>query len=616
MIKTFNINLAGQVFNINEDAYEQLSSYFNSLRTFYANESDKDEIIRDIEARFAELFLAKGKGYIITKDDATAVINTMGNPQDFEEENEKTNASSAQQSTYNSTTSIGKRLYKDSDNGLITGVCAGLSAYFGINDPIWLRIVFILLTLIGIGSPILIYIILSIVMPKAETAAQKLEMRGEQINLSNIEKKIKDETNNLTDFANSEGKNIFYRIINVVVKIAAVFIKIFIAFLRLIGVFVLSVLLFTTFVLIALFIAFTFMGIPTANRFFFDNSYDAWWVIIGGILLLSSIFISLAILLYKSISKNEKQSYRKLAFPLIAFFFLGLLFLNIGGNNIRKIVAEKKKINQTFPLNYAYRSDTIQLSMNPSISEEENYNNININGANDLIDLFSDYKDRFIPVQIEILPSINDSFIVVKEFSANGRTTKEAIQNATSFTQTISQVNNKLIIDPYLQLTDKNVKFRNQQLKIKVYVPEGKIIRWDARTEKYIDLDKVEINWDNIRNMTPPSPPTPPAVPVAAGAAAPPAAPNSKQDSKHKIEIKTDNGNSKNGTKLTISIDTDDKDVNAALDKAQQKIDEAREKLENAQNTIDDSLDNTWEDRMHYQHYIFKMVNSELVPID
>ena len=56
MIKTFNINLAGQIFNINEDAYEHLSGYFNSLRTFYANEDDKDEIIRDIEARFAELF--------------------------------------------------------------------------------------------------------------------------------------------------------------------------------------------------------------------------------------------------------------------------------------------------------------------------------------------------------------------------------------------------------------------------------------------------------------------------------------------------------------------------------------------------------------------------------
>ena len=69
MIKTFNINLAGQIFNINEDAYEHLSGYFNSLRTFYANEDDKDEIIRDIEARFAELFLAKGKNYIVTLAD-------------------------------------------------------------------------------------------------------------------------------------------------------------------------------------------------------------------------------------------------------------------------------------------------------------------------------------------------------------------------------------------------------------------------------------------------------------------------------------------------------------------------------------------------------------------
>lgn len=350
MIKTFNINLAGQVFNINEDAYEQLSTYFNSLRTFYANESDKEEIIKDIEARFAELFLAKGKGYIITKEDAADVIHTMGNPQDFEEENEqeKSSTATAQQTASNTSFSAGKRLYRDPDSGLITGVCAGLSAYFGINDPIWLRIVFILLTLIGIGSPILIYIILSIVMPKAETAAQKLEMRGEQINLSNIEKKIKDEAGNLTNIANTEGKNIFYRIVNVFVKIAALFIKIFIAFLRLIGVFLLSILLFTAFVLIALFIVFTFMGIPTANKFFFDNSIDAWWVIIGGILVLSSIFISLAILLYKSITKNDKQSFRKLVFPLIAFFFLGLLCLNIGGNNIRKIVAEKRKSIKPF----------------------------------------------------------------------------------------------------------------------------------------------------------------------------------------------------------------------------------------------------------------------------
>ena len=199
MIKTFNINLAGQVFNINEDAYEQLSAYFNSLRTFYANEADKDEIIRDIESRFAELFLVKGKNYIVTKGDAMEVINMMGNPQDFDEEKQQENTKETQQTTATAASSaVTKRLYRDSDNGLLAGVCAGLSAYLGINDAIWLRLAFIALTFIGIGSPLLIYIILAVVMPKAETAAQKLEMRGEPINLSNIEKKIKDEADNIT----------------------------------------------------------------------------------------------------------------------------------------------------------------------------------------------------------------------------------------------------------------------------------------------------------------------------------------------------------------------------------------------------------------------------------
>ena len=68
--------------------------------------------------------------------------------------------------------------------------------------------------------------------------------------------------------------------------------------------------------------------------------------------------------------------------------------------------------------------------------------------------------------------------------------------------------NNKLVIDPYIQFADSKVKFRNQKLKIKVYVPEGKVIRWDARTEKYMDVDKLAINWDNVTGAVPPVPAT------------------------------------------------------------------------------------------------------------
>ena len=596
MIKTFNINLAGQIFNINEDAYEHLSGYFNSLRTFYANEDDKDEIIRDIEARFAELFLAKGKNYIVTLADTTEVVNMMGNPQEFDEE-AKTENTSSYSSTQNSTTqqaASGKRLYRDYDGGLITGVCAGLSAYFGINDAIWLRLLFIGLTFIGIGSPILIYIILSLIMPKAETAAQKLEMKGEPVTLDNIVKSINVET------VNVKSKGIFNQIISFFGAGIMMFFKVLLWIGIAFAIFIGSILVFSLFVAAIVFSVLALFGIPIANSYYFNNASDGWFFGIGGLLVFITPIIFGVVAIVHLLSKKVKPLKKSVVFPLVGLFFFGLLLLNISGFNAKKLVAEKKKINQTFPLNYAYKSDTIQLTINPEI-EDEDYDNVNINGLGGLFDFINDHDDKFFPVEIEIYPSSSDSFTIVKEFSANGTDDKDAIKNATSFTHAISQNNNKLIIDPYIQFADSKVKFRNQKLKIKVYVPEGKVIRWDARTEKYMDVDKLAINWDNVTGAVPPMPPMPPLPPV----------------SNHKIEIKTNKKGDSSSSKIVINIDSDNEDINAALDKAQQKLDEAREKIEEAENIdISDEFDVNFDERMTRQHYIFKMVNGELIAID
>jgi phage shock protein PspC (stress-responsive transcriptional regulator) len=596
MIKTFNINLAGQIFNINEDAYEHLSGYFNSLRTFYANEDDKDEIIRDIEARFAELFLAKGKNYIVTLADTTEVVNMMGNPQEFDEE-AKTENSSSYSSTQNTSTqqaASGKRLYRDYDGGLITGVCAGLSAYFGINDAIWLRLLFIGLTFIGIGSPILIYIILSLIMPKAETAAQKLEMKGEPVTLDNIVKSINVET------VNVKSKGIFNQIISFFGAGIMMFFKVLLWIGIAFAIFIGSILVFSLFVAAIVFSVLALFGIPIANSYYFNNASDGWFFGIGGLLVFITPIIFGVVAIVHLLSKKVKPLKKSVVFPLVGLFFFGLLLLNISGFNAKKLVAEKKKINQTFPLNYAYKSDTIQLTINPEI-EDEDYDNVNINGLGGLFDFINDHDDKFFPVEIEIYPSSSDSFTIVKEFSANGTDDKDAIKNATSYTHVISQNNNKLIIDPYIQFADSKVKFRNQKLKIKVYVPEGKVIRWDARTEKYMDVDKLAINWDNVTGAVPPMPPMPPLPPV----------------SNHKIEIKTNKKGDSSSSKIVINIDSDNEDINAALDKAQQKLDEAREKIEEAENIdISDEFDVNFDERMTRQHYIFKMVNGELIAID
>ncbi len=86
MKKTISINISGIIFHIEEDGYEQLRSYLSGIGRYFATYEDSQEIIADIEARIAEIFLGKvnaGK-QVITVEDVDALIVTMGNTSDFE----------------------------------------------------------------------------------------------------------------------------------------------------------------------------------------------------------------------------------------------------------------------------------------------------------------------------------------------------------------------------------------------------------------------------------------------------------------------------------------------------------------------------------------------------
>ncbi len=186
MKKTISINLGGMVFNIDEDAYQLLDDYLQSVKSHYADDSAASEILEDIEARLAELFRERlsGNGEVITRLLTNEVIGIMGYPEDFMEE-----AVPGEQ--YRSRRTRYRRIYRDPDNQIVAGVCGGLGAYFNV-DPLVFRILFIAITLLG-GAGILIYLILWIVVPVARTTAQKLEMHGEPVNVSNIGKKVREE---------------------------------------------------------------------------------------------------------------------------------------------------------------------------------------------------------------------------------------------------------------------------------------------------------------------------------------------------------------------------------------------------------------------------------------
>lgn len=186
MKKTININLAGFVFYIDEDAYETLQKYLNNIRTYLGNTEGREEIIGDIESRIAELFSEKQK-QVITLVEVNEIIEVMGQPEDYmtEEEFEET---TFQQPN--------KRLFRDPDNTVLGGVCSGVGHYLKI-DAVWIRLIF--LAMLWSGLSILFYFVLWAIIPKAETTAQKLEMKGKAATLSNIEDYVRKGYENVKD---------------------------------------------------------------------------------------------------------------------------------------------------------------------------------------------------------------------------------------------------------------------------------------------------------------------------------------------------------------------------------------------------------------------------------
>jgi phage shock protein PspC (stress-responsive transcriptional regulator) len=178
MKKNISINISGIIFHIEEDGYENLRKYLDSINKYFASFEDSSEILADIESRVAEIFLSKlneGK-QVITAEDVNALITTMGSVSDFkaaeEQDFEKTEPLGAQESANNSSGSSSsrqsafsppKQLMRDERRKILGGVCSGMANYFNV-DPIWIRLLFAL-TAFAYGVTILVYIVMWIVVP-------------------------------------------------------------------------------------------------------------------------------------------------------------------------------------------------------------------------------------------------------------------------------------------------------------------------------------------------------------------------------------------------------------------------------------------------------------------
>jgi phage shock protein PspC (stress-responsive transcriptional regulator) len=204
MNKTIIININGIVFHIEEDAYEILKEYMTNVKRHFLNSADSLEITTDIENRIAEMFsdiLTHENKQVIVEQDVQSVIEQMGTVDEFDEIYEDAKADTNNAYAFNAGE---RRLFRDPDDHLVSGVCAGIANYFNI-EPVWIRLAFAL-SIFFAGSGLLLYIILWIVIPRATTRADRMAMKGEKLNLQGFKNSFEEEMTSVRNHLNNLGQ--------------------------------------------------------------------------------------------------------------------------------------------------------------------------------------------------------------------------------------------------------------------------------------------------------------------------------------------------------------------------------------------------------------------------
>jgi phage shock protein PspC (stress-responsive transcriptional regulator) len=485
MNKTVTINLGGIVFHIDEDAYQKLSRYFDAIKRSLNNSTGQEEIIKDIEMRISELLSEKllSDKHVIGLKEIDEVIAVMGQPEDYIIEDDSKVESNYQ--AYKKS----KKLYRDKDKGMIGGVAAGLSHYLGI-DVVWIRVI-LLLFFFGFGTGILAYIILWIATPEAITTSEKLEMTGEPVTISSIEKKVREEFDSVSE----KFKNVDYdkygnqiktgaeKFGNSLSEIISNIFKVFAKFLGVILIITGVTVLFFLFVGIftlgtGAFIEFPWTEFANAGNF---TDYPIW---VFGLLMFLGVgipFFFLTLLGFRLLSPSMKSIGSIAKYTLLALWILAIAALiSIGIQQASEVAYEGKTI----------KKETLNILPTDTLQIEFRYNE---NYTNDLDD-----TDNFRFVQDasknEVIYSNNIHFEIEKsdekapyiqiERRARGKSFNEAKKRAEKIQFGYKLEGNKLVFDNYL-LTSVAEKFRDQEVAIFLYLPEGMVFKVDKSAQHY-----------------------------------------------------------------------------------------------------------------------------------
>jgi phage shock protein PspC (stress-responsive transcriptional regulator) len=473
-------------FHIDEDAYQKLSRYFDAVKRSLSPDG-REEIMKDIESRIAELFQERiqNEKQVVSLIEIDAVIGIMGQPEDYKIDEE------AAQSIDYSIPSKAKKLYRDKENSIIGGVASGFGHYLNI-DPVWIRLLFVIIVVAGFGSPILIYLILLVIIPVAKTTSQKLEMKGEPITISNIERKVKEGIDDIAEKFNKIDSQKFTEntrqgIHKTSTSIGKLFTTLFGLFTKIIGG---IIVLFSSIALIGFCVASVFM-IFSANmpdNFILNHiktpiglETPIW---IQGILMLLVFGIPFffILLLGLKLLVNHMKSIGAIAkYTLLATWIIALgIAISLGINEASQLAFEGKSVQKQ------------ELIINPTDTLLIKFKNNDFYSKNVFHEtdfrITQDEKNKEIiysnNVSIEIMETESPITYLQVEKLAKGKSADDARKRAEKIKYGFKIDGNVLQLNNYLIAAVED-QFRGQEIALYLYLPKGTHFKTDKNFYSY-----------------------------------------------------------------------------------------------------------------------------------
>ena len=498
MDKTININLGGILFQIDEEAFRILRDYLQAINNHFGNVQGGHETIEDIESRIAEIFQShKGLTGVISKENVESMIAIIGKPEDFDPGEPE-----AGTPVY---TNQKKKMYRNTDDTIIGGVCSGIAAYLD-SDPVLFRILFVLsAAFFGVGF--LIYIGLWIALPAARTESQKRAMYGNEYHSerSLIRNNDSSQITGITRY-NSTSKvgNAINEVFRALGKVCYIILRIF---LIMIGVsFVLTGFLFILcYVMIFIF---KFPGIFSMDSsgvnlvYVFDflnyivNPATVPWIII----LSSIVFIlPMLALIYWGVKMIFWFRARDGVISLVALvvWVMSIATLSIIGFNEGISFAEtgKTTVETLLPKS----PDTLYVTTDHRIADLKYNKQISLLHEEYSVLLNDDKKELYIRPYLSVDLSENKVTSIEVRKRASGRTDLEATEKAEALIYNYSFKKDSLKIDEYFTVPSGR-KWSADEIGIHLYIPLGAVLKFDEQSRIMVHSHYRDENEDYLQS--------------------------------------------------------------------------------------------------------------------